>query len=97
MLICHIGRLPGSTVGAKARSIKGFIAEHVKESHAQLDNFDLSKYKIHINISRDGSKITRNINFVLLSFFVLQYGKSVILPKETEQLQCFMDMKTTTL
>ena len=72
--ICHIHRLPGSNVGAKVCSIEGLIVDHVSESLAQLDNFYLSKDKIQIKISGDGAKMTRNSNFVLLCFSVLQSG-----------------------
>ena len=95
--ICHIDRLPGSTVGAKVRSIEGLIVEHVKESLAQLDNFDLSKDKIQIKISGDGAKMTRNsiLSCFLSLFFNLE--NQLCHPKEIEQLQCLMDMKTTKL
>lgn len=79
--ICHIDRLPGSSQGAKVHSIREVIVEHVKEYLAKLESFDSSKDKIQIKVSGDGAKMTRNSNFVLISFSILQLGESVMSSK----------------
>ena len=49
--------------GAKVHSIREVIVEHVKESLAQLQNFDASKDKIQIKVSGDGAEMTRKFCF----------------------------------
>jgi hypothetical protein len=84
--MCHIDRLPGSSQGAKVHSIREVIVEHVKEYLAKLENFDSSKDKIQIKVSGDGAKMTRNSNFVLISFSMLQLRESVMSSKENRTI-----------
>lgn len=79
--LCHIEKLPGSYLGAKVHSVEEIMIQYVKESLLLQKDFDPAKDKIQIKVSGDGARMTRNSNYVLLSFSVLQTGESVMSSK----------------
>ena len=55
--------------------------EHIFDYPKQNPDFDNINDKIKIKINGDGFKMTRNSNFILLSFSILQTGESVMSAK----------------
>lgn len=80
--LCHIDSLPGTAPGAKVSAVKELIKEHVQE---YLNKNPTTK-SIQIKINGDGARMTRNSNFVLLSFSILQTGDEVMKAKGNRTL-----------
>ena len=73
----HIDPLKGNYSGAKVSSVENMISTHIQHFLDQSPEFNVDTEKIQIKISGDGAAMTRNSNFILLSFSILQTGKNV--------------------
>ena len=58
-------------------SVETVFKEQISDFLKQNPDFDTINNKIKIKINGDGARMTRNSNFILLSFSVLQTGESV--------------------
>ena len=83
--LCHIDPLNGNFEGAKVSSVAAVLKENISDYLKQNHDFDPTsdkiKIKIKINGDGDGARMTRNSNFILLSFSILQTGESVMFAK----------------
>ena len=71
--LCYIDTLPGKNPGAKVHSAKQLIKDHIE------GYLTPTQKKIQMKINGDRACMTRNSNFVLLSFSILQTGEEVII------------------
>jgi len=62
-------------------SVETVFKEQISDFLKQNPDFDTINDKIKIKINGDGARMTRNSNFILLSFSVLQTGESVMSAK----------------
>ena len=60
--------------------------EHISYYLKENNGFDPINSKIKIKINGDGARMTRNSNFILLSFPILQTRESVMSAKENRTL-----------
>ena len=79
--MCHIEALDGNFEGGKVSSVETVFKEHISDFLKQNPDFDTVNDKIKIKINGDGARMTRNSNFILLSFSILQTGESVMSAK----------------
>ena len=79
--MCHIEALDGNFVGAKVSSVETVFKEHISDYLKQNPDFDTINDKIKIKINGNGARMTRNSNFIFLSFSILQTGESVMSAK----------------
>ena len=78
--MCHIDPLQGKHIGAKVSSVGDLLKEHVQHYLQQNPSFSTDD-KIQIKVNGDGARMTRNSNFILLSFSILQTEQSVMSAK----------------
>ena len=79
--MCRIDRLEGNFEGANVHSVETVFKEHIPDFLKQNNNFDFTCDKTKIKINGDGVRITRNSNFISLSFSILQTEESVMSAK----------------
>jgi len=79
--LCHIEPLQGKYIGAKVSSVKSLFQEHIQDYLNQNPSYNINDDKIKIKINGDGARMTRNSNFILLSFSILQTEESVMSAK----------------
>ena len=79
--MCHIEALDGNFEGGKMSSVETVFKEHISDYLTQNPDFDTTNDKIKIKINGDGARMTRNSNFILLSFSILHTGESVMSSK----------------
>ena len=84
--LCHIDPLKGNHTGAKVNSVEALFQEHIQDYLNQNPSFNTNDDKIQIKINGDGARMTRNSNFILLSFSILQTGESVMYAKENRTI-----------
>ena len=72
--MCQIDPLHTNFQGAKVNSVETVCKEHISDFLTQDSDFDPITDKIKIN--GDGARMTRNSNFTLFSFSMLQTGVS---------------------
>ena len=78
--MCHIEPLQGKYIGTKVNSVEELFQEHIQDYLHQNPSFGTDD-KIKIKINGDGARMTRNSNFILLSFSILQTEESVMSAK----------------
>ena len=78
--MCHLDPLQGKHIGAKVSSVEALFQEHIQDYLHQNPSFSTDD-KIQIKINGDGARMTRNSNFILLSFSILQTEQSVMSAK----------------
>ena len=79
--MCHIEALDGNFEGGKVSSVETVFKEHISDYLTQNPDFNTINDKIKIKINGDGARMTRNSNFILLSFSILQTGECVMSAK----------------
>ena len=84
--LCHIDPLKGNHIGAKVSSVEALFQEHIQDYLNQNPPFNTNDDKLQINMSGDGARMTRNSNFILLSFSILQTGESVMSAKRNRTI-----------
>ena len=62
-------------------SVETVLKEQISDYCKQYADFDIINDKREIKINGDGARMTRNSNFILLSFSILQTGESVMSAK----------------
>jgi hypothetical protein len=76
-------KFPGAQI-----SFSETLKDHIRDFVKSHPDHNVTDDPIQVKISADGAKMSRTTNFMILSFALLQTGKSVIyLPEETGQLQ----------
>jgi len=68
---CHKEPLQGKYIEAKVSSVKSLFQEHIQDYLNQNNSHHINDDKIKVKISGDGAKMTKNFNFILLSFSIL--------------------------
>ena len=66
--MCKIEPLNAKFEGAKVTSVETVFKIHISDFLKQNSDFDPITDKIKIKINGDGARMTRNSNFILLSF-----------------------------
>ena len=86
--MCQIDPPHAKFEGAKVNSVETVFKDHISDFLKKNSDFDpiTDKIKIKIKINGDGAIMTRNSNFILLSFSILQTGESVITAKGNRTL-----------
>ena len=84
--MCQIDPLHAKFEGAKVSSVETVFKEHISAFLKQNSDFDPITDKIKIKINGDGARMTRNSNFILLSFSILQTEESVMSAKGNRTL-----------
>ena len=79
--MCHIEALDGNFEGGKVSSVETVFKEHISDYLKQNPDFDTTNDKIKIKIDGHGARMTRNSNFILLSFSILQTDECVMSAK----------------
>ena len=79
--MCHIEALDGNFERGKVSSVETVFKELISDCLKQNPDFDTINDKIKIKINGDGARMTRNSNFILLSFSILQTGECVMSAK----------------
>lgn len=77
--ICTIQPVPGQYPGAQI-SFSETLIEHVRGLLKNNPHYDLNE-PVKVKISGDGAKMSRNTNFMILSFCLLQTGEKVMSSK----------------
>lgn len=80
--ISHVVPIPGISDGAHI-AFTDMLQSRIREFVKVNTQVDWTKEKIQLKISGDGAKMSRNSNFVLLSFSLLQSRKDVMSAKGT--------------
>ena len=91
--MCHIKALDGNFEGGKVSSVETVFKEHISDNLKQNPDFDTTNDKIKIKINGDGARMTRNSNFILLSFSILQTGESVMSAKGNRTIGIVNELK----
>lgn len=76
--LCHLVSLPGPYQGSKVYSVTDLLKLHISDFLKQDSTFS---GKIRIKLNGDGARMTRNSNFIILSFAILQSGQDVMSAK----------------
>ena len=84
--MCKIEPLNAKFEGAKVTSVETVFKIHISDFLKQNSDFDPITDKIKIKINGDGARMTRNSNFILLSFSILQTEESVMSAKGNRTL-----------
>ena len=78
--MCHIDPPQEKHIAAKVSSVGDLFQEHVQDYLHQNPSFGTDD-KIQIKINGNGARMTRNSNFIPLSFSILQTEQSVLSAK----------------
>jgi len=90
--LCHITSLPGSFAGCQVSSFDDLLTENI-EGYFKDNFISQEQDKLKIKINGDNARMTRNSNYIILSFSLLQTGQDVMSSKGNEQSQLLMEMK----
>ena len=75
--ICHVTRTPGNADGAQV-SFTDLLKERISDLIAKTEDVNFMGKPIQVKISGDGARMTRNSNYILLSFALIQTGNKVM-------------------
>jgi hypothetical protein len=84
--LCHITSTPGEEEGAQV-SFKDLLTQRIREHVTTHPTVMSNNEPVQVKISGDGARMTRNSNFILLSFALLQDTDDVMAAKGNHTIE----------